>query len=436
MSEKKVKVRFAPSPTGFLHIGGARTALFNWLFARHSQGVFVLRIEDTDKVRSEKKYLDQILEDLKWLGLDWDEGPYFQSKRGDLYQRQAQRLLKEGKAYTEGPAIILKVPDHDFKFTDLIREEIKFAAGSIKDQVLMKSDGSPTYNFACCLDDHEMGITHIIRGEDHISNTPKQLAIYEVLGLKVPEFAHIPLIVAQDRSRLSKRKGAMPVSYYKDQGYLSEALVNFLALLGWSPGNNREIVSSDELVKEFSLRKVVKTAAYFNPEKLEWMNGQYIQNLDSDELLQRVLPALLEKKYIKKDYDRNWLLEVVKLFKIRLRKFSDFPEQADFIFSDKIDFSPEAKGFLLKKQNTKEILEKLIKALESLRSFELDPVESCCRQLIADLGIKGGDLIHPVRVALTGKRVGPGLFELMVTLGKDRALKRLKEAIILINSGK
>lgn len=424
-----IRVRFAPSPTGFLHIGGVRTALFNWLFARHNQGIFILRIEDTDRLRSKKVYLDQILQDLKWLGLDWDEGPYFQSERSALYQRYGRRLLEEGQAYTEGEAIILKVPSKAFEFVDLIRGPIKFAPDSFKDQVLIKSDGTPTYNFACCCDDHDMKISHVIRGEDHISNTPKQIAIYEALGFSIPKFAHIPLIVASDRSRLSKRQGAMPVSYYREEGYLPQALFNFLALLGWSLGGRREIASREEIIKEFSLERVLKTAAAFNPEKLEWMNGQYIQSLDDERLVEEIEPFLFQKGYLQKDYNRSWLIEVVRLFKQRIKKLSDFPVLAGFCFQDRIEFSPEMKNFLLKDKKTKEIFDKLIKVLEKIDFSNAQVVEQACRKLINEEGINSGDLIHPVRVALTGKRVGPGLFETMAILGKERVIKRLTEAM-------
>ncbi len=426
-----IRVRFAPSPTGFLHIGGARTALFNWLFARHHQGKFILRIEDTDKNRSSKVFLDQILEDLSWLGLNWDEGPYFQSKRSSLYQEYAQKLLKQEQAYNEGKAVILKIPPKPFEFVDLIRGPIKFAAGSFKDQVLIKSDGTPTYSFACCLDDYEMRITHVIRGEDHISNTPKQIAIYEALGFSLPAFAHIPLIVARDRSRLSKRKGASPLSYYREQGYLPHALFNFLSLLGWSLGAQREIASPEEIVQEFTLERVLKTAAAFNPEKLEWMNGQYIQGVDAQKLTELIVPFLVQKEYLQKDFDRNWLSEAVELFKPRLKKLSDFPELADFFFQGKIDFTAEAKKFLLEKKKAKEIFAKLIKDLEALKPFDAQAVEDVCRRLIAQENIRSGELIHPVRVALTGKRVGPGLFELMAVLGREKVLARLTEAMKL-----
>ncbi|MCQ9207981.1 MAG: glutamate--tRNA ligase [Omnitrophica bacterium] len=427
-----IRVRFAPSPTGYLHIGGARTALFNWLFARHNKGKFILRIEDTDKARSKKIFLDQILEDLRWLGLNWDEGPYFQSERSKLYTECAQKLLQEGLAFSEGKAIILKVPQKDFEFTDIIRGSIKFAAGSFKDQVLIKSDGTPTYNFACCCDDHQMQISHVIRGDDHISNTPKQLAIYEALNFNPPQFVHIPLIVAGDRSRLSKRKGAMPVSYYREQGYLPETLFNFLALLGWSLGANREIASRDEIIKQFKLERVLKTAAAFNVEKLDWMNGQYIQSLNTEKLKKLLLPLLLQKKVITQNYDENWLAEVIDLLKPRMKKLSDFISLAEFFFEDKIKYTAEAKEFLREKEKTKEILGKLVGVLDGLESFDLPTVEGACRRLIAQEGIRGADLIHPVRVALTGKRVGPGLFETMAVLGKEKVLDRLNQVVKLI----
>ena len=428
-----VRVRFAPSPTGYLHIGGVRTALFNWLFARHNQGTFILRIEDTDRVRSDKMYLDQILQDLKWLGLNWDEGPYFQSQRSHLYQEYAQRLLKERRAYNEGRAIILKVPGTPFQFTDIIRGPIRFEAGTFKDQVLIKSDATPTYNFACCVDDYDMRISHVIRGEDHISNTPKQMAIYQALGFDLPAFAHIPLIVASDRSRLSKRKGARPLSYYREQGYLPEALFNFLALLGWSLGARREIASRRDLIKEFSLERAQKSAAFFNPEKLDWMNGQYIQNLDSQRLAELLIPLLLQKEYIPEDYGRKELLEIIELFKPRIKRLSDFPQLAGFVFQERIEFSPEAKAFLLKKQKTKEILNKLSEVLEKTETFDVQTVEAACRKVIAAEGISSGELIHPVRVALTGRRVGPGLFETMAVLGREKVLERLTQAVELID---
>ena len=423
-----VRVRFAPSPTGYLHIGGARTALFNWLFARHHQGKLILRVEDTDRARSKKVYLDQILEDLRWLGLDWDEGPYFQSKQLKVYQEYAQKLLAQQKAYRQGRAVILKAGARGYEFVDVVRGAIKFEAGSFKDQVLLKSDGTPTYNFACCLDDYQMRISHVIRGDDHISNTPKQLAIYEALGMRTPVFAHIPLIVAEDRSRLSKRKGALPISFYKQQGYLPEALVNFLALLGWSLGANQEIAPRQEIIRQFRLERVLKTAAFFNPQKLEWMNGEYIHNLDTEDLLQRIVPYLKQKK----DYQSPELKKALELLKPRIKKLCDFPEAADFLLNEKIQLNKEIRAFLRQEAKTKSLLKKLSAVLSALQAFDQETVEAACRNLIAEEGIKAGQLIHPVRAALTGKRVGPGLFETMAALGKERSLARLGQAIKLL----
>ncbi|MFH1247665.1 MAG: glutamate--tRNA ligase family protein [Candidatus Omnitrophota bacterium] len=298
-----VRVRFAPSPTGYLHIGGSRTALFNWIYACNQKGKFVLRIEDTDKLRSETKYLDEILDSLKWLGLEWDE-IYYQSKRFDLYREYAQKLLEQGLAYTEklsldsDEAIIYKVTPQKIKIRDLIRGEIEFDASEIKDQVLIKSDGTPTYNFACVLDDALMKITHVIRGDDHISNTPKQILLYQALGFALPEFAHLPLILAKEGGRLSKRKGATAISEFRQMGYLPEALVNHLLLLGWAPGPDRQIIPIEEAIGLFDIKHVNKTAAVLDLDKLDWMNNQYIKNADAEKIADLVIPLLLEKKII------------------------------------------------------------------------------------------------------------------------------------------
>ncbi|MBL7132352.1 MAG: glutamate--tRNA ligase, partial [Candidatus Omnitrophica bacterium] len=318
-----VKVRFAPSPTGYLHIGGARTALFNWLFAKSQKGEFILRIEDSDINRSQKKYLDEILESLKWLGLNWDE-LYYQSKRIDIYRDYANQILEKGNAYREGEAIIFKVPQKTIKIYDLIHGPIEFDSSTIKDQVLMKSDGTPTYNFACVVDDATLGITHIIRGDDHISNTPKQAVLYEVLEFNIPKFAHLPLIMGEDGGRLSKRTGATAIGEYRKLGYLPEALTNYFLLLGWSPGNNQEIVSIEKIINRFSIKKVNKTAAIFSIDKLNWINSQYIKKTDVERLVELLIPMLKEKNLIKENFDRNWFLSVVKLFQGRINTLGDF----------------------------------------------------------------------------------------------------------------
>src|SRR3989338_5924405 len=332
-----VRVRFAPSPTGNLHIGGARTALFNWLYAKAKNGEFILRIEDTDKARSKREYLDEILYSLSWLGLNWDE-VYYQGQRFSIYREYAGRLLKKGAAYREksqnaGEAIIFKVTPQKIKINDLIRGEIEFEAETIKDQVLIKSDGTPTYNFACVVDDATMNITHVIRGDDHISNTPKQVIINQALNFTLPEFAHLPLILGKEGGRLSKRTGATAISDYRKQGYLSSALVNYLLLLGWAPGGNREIIDIHEAVKLFEIKNINKTAAVFDLDKLKWINNQYLKKADTEKLTDAIIPLLLKKKYIQKDdFDRNYISSLVKLFQGRLTTLLDFLDWADFFF--------------------------------------------------------------------------------------------------------
>jgi len=424
-----VKVRFAPSPTGYLHIGGARTALFNWLFAKSQKGEFILRIEDSDINRSQKEYLDEILESLKWLGLNWDE-LYYQSKRIDIYRDYANQILEKGNAYREGEAIIFKVPQKTIKVYDLIHGPIEFDSSTIKDQVLMKSDGTPTYNFACVIDDATLGITHIIRGDDHISNTPKQVVLYEALEFGIPKFAHLPLIMGEDGGRLSKRTGATAIREYRKLGYLPEALMNYFLLLGWSPGNNQEIVSIEKIINRFSIKKVNKTAAIFSIDKLNWVNSQYIKKTDVERLVELLIPMLKEKKLIKENFDRNWFASVVKLFQGRINTLGDFLEWADFCFLESPNFDQEAVKKYLSKDLSKEFGD-LIKKLETLDSFDAQGIETAFRSLVKELDIKASELVHPVRVALTGRSIGPGLFETIAILGKNRVLERLNKAIDL-----
>ena len=302
----EVRVRFAPSPTGYLHLGSARTALFNWLYARNRGGKFILRVEDTDSARSKKEFLDEILESLKWLGLHWDEKIYFQSERFEVYRKYADKLLKEDKAYKDGDAILFKMPKGEkVWFYDLIHDKIEFNTDELKDEVLIKSDGTPTYNFACAIDDAEFKITHIIRGDDHISNTPKQFMIYKALGLQPPKFAHMPLILGPDKAKLSKRHGATAIAEYRKMGYLPEALVNYMVLLGWSPGGNRELISGDELVKKFSIKSVGKVQSIFGIDKLNWLNSQYIRNYDPGKLCDMLAPSLMEAGVFDENFDRE-----------------------------------------------------------------------------------------------------------------------------------
>jgi len=425
-----IRVRFAPSPTGNLHIGGARTALFNWMFASARQGEFILRIEDTDKERSKAEHVEEIFGSLKWLRVNWQE-VYYQSQRFDLYWEYAQQLLKEGKAYTEklegkpGEAIIFKVTPREIAVNDLIRGEIKFNTQVFKDQVLIKSDGTPTYNFACVVDDATMNITHVIRGDDHISNTPKQILLYESLGFKLPAFAHLPLILGMEGGRLSKRTGATAISDYRKMGYLPEALVNYLLLLSWAPGDNREVIDIQEAIKLFDIKAVNKTAATFDLQKLNWMNNQYLKKVDPLRLCADVIPLLLERGFIKKDdFDSNYLASIVKLFQARLSTVNDFPDWADFFFTDEIKINPQAEIKFLNQDLSREFL-LFSQRLEALEPFDIANIEACFRDLVKELGIEAKALIHPVRVALTGKTVGPGLFELIYYLGKARSIERL-----------
>jgi glutamyl-tRNA synthetase len=422
-----VRVRFAPSPTGNLHIGGARTALFNWLSARAKEGKFILRIEDTDKKRSQKKYLDEILDSLSWLKLNWEE-IYYQSQRFAIYREHAEKLLKENKAYLEKKAIIFSVPVKKISFQDLIRGEIEFDSTSIKDQVLIKSDGTPTYNFACVVDDALMNITHVIRGEDHISNTPKQILLYQALNFTIPAFAHLPLILGKEGGRLSKRTGAAAVTDYRQMGYLPEALVNYLLLLGWSPGANQEIIAINEAIKKFSLEKANKTAAVFDLDKLNWINSQYIKKMDLEKLTDLALPILKKKKFIKETYDREELKNILKLFQPRLNTLLDLVDWADFAFLKRPKIEKEAKKKFLSQDLSKEF-GLLIERIDKVEPFAVAAIEQAFRALVAELNIKAADLVHPVRVALTGKTVGPGLFETMALLGRQRVKERLSKFI-------
>ncbi|MBF0511116.1 MAG: glutamate--tRNA ligase [Candidatus Omnitrophica bacterium] len=422
-----VRVRFAPSPTGFLHIGGARTALFNWMYAKAQGGVFVLRIEDTDKVRSKQEYFDEILDSMKWLGLTWDEF-YKQSDRFDLYRQYAHKLLSEGKAYKDGEAVVLHVIQKPIKIYDLIRGEIVVDTKEIKDQVLMKSDGSPTYSFACVIDDALMEISCVIRGEDHISNTPKQILMYEAMGFKVPKFAHLPLIMDPEGGRMSKRAGATAVTEYRTQGYLPIAIVNYLMLLGWSPGNNQEKVSMAQALKNFSIKKINKAGAAFSLEKLQWLNSQYIKEMPSDELA-RLLKPMVAEKYPQSNMEEQDFEHVVHLYKGRMNTLLDFLEWTSFLFEQNVRFDEGVKEKHLS-QNMKTEFNLLADKLAEAREFTVKSTEEVFRATVAELKVDTGTLVHPVRVALTGKAVGPGLFDTMAVLGQKRTVSRLREAFI------
>jgi glutamyl-tRNA synthetase len=398
------------------------------MYARAKGGKFILRIEDTDKTRSKQEFVDEILYSLKWLGFDWDE-IYYQSERFDIYRQYADKLLKEEKAYIEkspekGEAVIFRVTPRKIRMDDLIRGEIEFDSSVIKDQVLIKSDGTPTYNFAVVVDDATMGITHIIRGDDHISNTPKQILLYEAMGFPVPRFAHLPLIMGTE-GRLSKRTGATAVSDYRRMGYLSEAIVNYLLLLSWSPGDNREVIDIKEAIKLFDIAAVNKTAAAFDLKKLDWMNNQYLKKEDPEKLYAELLPELVENKLVDKDSpNKDYIISVIKLFQPRLYNLGDFARYADSFFLEEPIMDPEAERKYLSRDFSGEF-RAFCERIDKLEKFDIVFIEEAFRRMIAELNIEAKILIHPIRVALTGKTVGPGLFEVIYYLGKERTCKRL-----------
>jgi glutamyl-tRNA synthetase len=476
------RVRFAPSPTGYLHVGGARTALFNWLLARRLGGVLVLRIEDTDVERSSQDMVEGILDGLRWLGLDWDEGPkidgpygpYFQSQRLDRYRAMAERLVAEGHAYycyctpdtlkakrdaaeSAGSAwrydraccaltaaeiaarerdgvpraIRFRVPEGTTRFDDLVHGPIAFDGANIEDFVLLRSDGHPTYQLSVVSDDLEMKITHVVRGDDHISNTPKQILLYRAMGAEVPRFAHVPLILGTDKKRLSKRHGATSVTEYSRRGYLPEAMFNFLALLGWSPGDDREILTRDELVAAFSLAGISGGNAVFNTEKLDWFNQQHLMRIAPEELARRLKPWLEQAGLWHDDFlgDRHaWFFAVLELLKPRAKRLDEFAALGRFFFTDAIDYDEVAVEKHLRAPGIDGHLVALDAALSRLDTFDAVAIEAVVRATAEGRGVKAATLIHAVRVLVTGKLVSPGLFDVLSLLGRTRVHARFVDA--------
>ncbi|OGP55104.1 MAG: glutamate--tRNA ligase [Deltaproteobacteria bacterium RBG_13_52_11] len=463
-----IRTRFAPSPTGYLHIGGVRTALFNWLFARHHRGAFILRIEDTDVVRSSQEYLNAILDGLKWLGLDWDEGPYFQSQRINLYRGHVERLMEAGKAYrcyctpeeleerrqqalasgdkpkydgrcrerTDQPADLPSVirfiapQEGETVVDDLVKGKVTFENEELDDLIILRSDGTPTYNFVVVVDDALMGITHVIRGDDHLNNTPRQIHLYEALGYPPPAFAHLPLILGQDRTRLSKRHGATSVTAYQEMGYVPNALVNYLARLGWSYGD-QEIFSREEMIERFSLEGTGRSAGIFNPEKLLWLNAHYIKEGDPREIAQQLIPFLLQRG-VKVELNER-LIKVIRSLQPRAKTMVEMAEMAEFYFKD--DFPYDEKGsrkFL--RPELSPFLTCLLEGLPNSNDFAEANLERFFRQLIEQQGLKLNQAAQGVRVALTGKTTSPGLFEVMEGIGRDQVIKRLERALGYIGS--
>ncbi|MCG2676700.1 glutamate--tRNA ligase [bacterium] len=466
----EVRVRFAPSPTGHLHIGGVRTALFNWLFTKHHKGKFILRIEDTDRKRSTKESIADILESMEWLGLEWDEGPYFQMERLDIYKKYGDKLLKEGKAYlcyctpeelkerrrkgaykydgrcrnlTEEqkreyirqgrkPALRLRSPSMGKTILDdLVRGKIEFENKVLDDFVLLKSDGVPTYNFACIIDDVLMKVSHVIRGEDHLSNTPRQVLVYQALGLDLPQFAHLPMILGSDHTLLSKRHGAVAVSQYKEMGYLPQALINYLALLGWGTPESKQLFTQEELIERFSLEHVSKNPAVFDPKKLEWMNGHYLKNSDPEEITDLVIDYLKKKELLLGKIDpekKKWIGKIVETVGERLKYIGQIIDYAGFFFTEKIAFDRKAKEKFLKKE-IKPFLKEVKEDLSKIEPFGKKGIEEAIRKELEVFKIKPKIGAQAVRVALTGQTISPPLFEVIELLGKEKTLGRLEQAL-------
>lgn len=463
---EKVRVRFAPSPTGQLHIGGARTAFYNWLYARHYKGTFILRIEDTDRTRSTEEYIDAIIEGMKWLGLDWDEGPYRQTDRFDEYKSYADKLLAEGKAYFcycspeeleqrrqealaqgktlkydgrcrnrdkgqgKNAAVRFKMPQEgETVVHDLIRGRIVFENAQLDDLIIIRSDGTPTYNFTVVVDDVDMNITHVIRGDDHLNNTPKQIHIYAELGYEIPLFAHLPMILGADKTRLSKRHGATSVTAYKGMGYLPDALVNYLVRLGWSHGD-QEVFTRDELIQYFSFENIGKSAAVFNPEKLLWLNSHYIMNSASEELAELVIPFLIKQGIIEEGQSLNkeWLSKAITPLKERSKTLTELANSLRYYIADDVEYNEKAKAKFLN-EGSRDLLIELKDKLMVVRDFSAEEIEKVFRAIIEKHNVKLGNLAQPVRVAITGSTESPGIFEVLEIMGKEKTLKRLEKAI-------
>jgi glutamyl-tRNA synthetase len=479
MINNTVRVRFPPSPTGYLHVGGARTALFNWLFARHHGGVLVLRIEDTDRDRSKPEHTEAILRSMRWLGLRWDEGPFFQSDGVERHRADAARLLSEDKAYRdfttpeglaaarkaagkdfdrrwsrgeaektpheerearaeagEPHAIRFRVPEGETVWNDLVHGKMRFQNAEMEDLVILRSDGSPTYNLAVVSDDVEQRVTHVIRGDDHLSNSPKQIQLYEALGRPIPHFGHVPIVLGPDGRRLSKRHGATSVEEYAAQGFLPEAMVNFLALLGWNPGDDTEFMPVDELIARFSMDRVLKKSGVFDLKKLDWLSGQHFNHASAERLEPELTRRLVDRGVVAEtafEGRADWYRSLIDLIKTRARTFEGLVEQALPFVCEEIGLEERAveKHWMKQPAETCLRLKVLLERMEAVE-WTAEALEGEIRGYAEELGVGVGQVIHPLRVAVTGREASPGIFDVLVFLGRDRASARLEHAIQLL----
>ncbi|MGM0441227.1 MAG: glutamate--tRNA ligase [Elusimicrobiota bacterium] len=465
----KIRVRFAPSPTGYLHIGGVRTALYNYLYARHCGGKFILRIEDTDTDRSRDNYTRAILSGMEWLGMEPDEGPYYQSRREKIYYNFLEKLiekdavykcyctskeLEEEKQSQNGPGgysgkcrnlskedeekykkedrdfvYRLKTPENrNIVFKDLVKGEIQIDSGTLSDFIILKSDGMPTYNFACVADDADLNISHVIRGDDHISNTPKQILIYEALGIDLPKFAHLPQVHGEDGKKLSKRTGAVSLEEYRKEGYLPGALKNYLALLGWSTSDSQQLFTEEELIRKFDIKRCNSSSGIFDREKLDWINGKHIRNLNVEQLYEKAIPWL-EKADINPEEQKEKVLRALKAEKKKIEVLSDIPGRINFLIKDNFDYREDAVEKRLKKEGVREILEDMLKIFKNVSRFEKKELENKLRDYCKKKDIGAGKILHPVRVAVSGRMEGPGAFEMLEILGRQKVIERIEYTI-------
>jgi glutamyl-tRNA synthetase len=442
-----IRVRFAPSPTGFLHIGSVRTALFNWLYARHTGGTFVLRIEDTDTARNTDQSMHTILDGLRWLGLDWDEGPdkggscgpYFQSQRGDIYKRRIRELMDKEMAYEREGAIRFKMTRQPVEIPDLIVGDVVRPLNETEmldpDFVIVRSDGNPVFHLVNVVDDIEMQITHVIRGEDHLSNTPKHIALFRAFGVEPPRYAHIPMILNVDGTKMSKsdpdvaKARLASLQTYVDDGYVSEAVRNYLCLLGWSPKDNREVMPVEEVIRVFDLAQILRTNARFDVTKLMWMNGEYIRAMPRDRFITMAQPFLGRDGPPGRPFDEPYLRAVLGLVQEKVKLLKELPDRVNYFFGDEYAFDPEAVKKSCGAPQTSERLTKLADKFTTIVTWDAASLEAALKALATELGIKTGELIHPCRVAVSGKSAGPSLYHMLEVLGRDRVMARLRKAV-------
>ena len=434
-----VRVRFAPSPTGYLHIGGARTALFNWLFARHYGGTFVLRVEDTDQSRNTEEAAAAIYEGLRWLELQWDEGPhvggdfgpYFQSQRNDIYERHLKKLQNADHIFEDKGALRFRSPREHVIVDDLVAGKIDFDLSNEQthpDMTIRRPDGSWIFHFVNVVDDMEMKISHVIRGEDHLSNTPKHIELYRALGAEPPQFAHIPLILNRDGSKMSKRDQGASVDYYIKRGYLPEAVRNYLCLLGWSPKDNREKIDIDDIVRIFDLNNLVRSHATFDPDKLHWLNGEYAHELSDSEFYDRAVATLRSAGINFDKYSTEYVRAALQTCKGKINTFDELPAYCGFYFTDDLSYNPDGVAKHFTPEN-KSRLEAVRDALGQIDNFTANEIETIMKATAAKLGVKVGAIVHPSRLAVTGSNAGPSLYHLLEVLGKKKVLTRIDRAL-------